>query len=173
MTTEEFFNMNVGDEFEISGGNKYSGKYRVYEIITKSSCKEMYVTNGCCGYIIKKYYDYFSSGFISYSQKIPTKTPIEKVQEKIDQLKLELSKLEDEKKSLEIQAGKFYEIMYSDGLYKKTEIFFIEKIEWGVEGVLYHVINKNGKIKYANKHSRISFKKIEDISVVEEAWKNV
>ena len=70
----------------------------------------------------------FSSGFISYSQKIPTKTPIEKVQEKIDQLKLELSKLEDEKKSLEIQAGKFYEIMYSDGLYKKTEIFSLERL---------------------------------------------
>ena len=29
------------------------------KLLQNQVVKEMYVTNGCCGYIIKKYYDYF------------------------------------------------------------------------------------------------------------------
>lgn len=177
MTNKEFFEMNVGDEFEICTGEHvgHAGKYKVYDIEFVAMYKKIMYrnTNGDCGFIILNNLTTSIIGFISHAQKLSKKTPVEKVQEKIDVLKLELSKLEAEKKSLEIQVGHFYEIMYSDSLYKKTETFYIKKIDYGVEGVFYHVIDKNGKIKYINKHSTVSFKRISDISVIEEAWKNV
>lgn len=95
---------------------------------------------------------------------------VEKIQEKIDVLKLELSKLEAEKKSLEIQTGHFYEIEYKFGSLNKIGIFYVEAIRNGGD-VVY--VKTTRTYEYLGKESIISFKRISDISVIEEAWKNV
>ena len=99
---------------------------------------------------------------------IPNKqeSQLESINKKIYELKKEVEKLEFEKKSLEIQSGKFYEILYAENLYKKSEVFFILNIE----GNLYYVLNRLGHKYHIIKDNIISYKKIEDISVLEKAW---
>lgn len=169
MTNEEFFNMNVGDKFKVC-----NSKYKV--------CNSEYVVvetflNGCNKCIRYKMPDdntiytltqlfisIIGIHFITLAQKLPSKTPIEKVQEKIDQLKLELSKLEDEKKSLEIQVGKFYEVV------RKNDKF-VGFVNYKTKNYYRMIVGKVNTDVYISEI--ISFKKIDDISVVEEAWKNV
>lgn len=176
MTTKEFFEMNVGDEFEICFG-EYCGKYKVNAVhIDPSHRKDIvYVSKGCYGYNITNDSNYFNWLFISSAQKLSKKTPVEKIQEKIqekiDELKLELSKWEAEKKSLEIQVGHFYEIefrSYVDNKNSKMVVYTFDKTTCKI-GIIYCQSCKN----FLDLDRIISFKRISDISVIEEAWKNV
>lgn len=171
MTIEEFFNMNVGDKFKVS-----NAEYVVVDTFLNGS-------NKCINY--KMLNDNFNKictltqlfvsitgiHFITLAEKISQKTPMENVQEKINQLKLDLSKLEDEKKSLEIQVGKFYEIEFrrhQDNEMSKLFIYTVDK----TTSKIYFVYFQSYK-SFLELDRIISFKKIEDISVIEEAWKNV
>lgn len=173
MTSKEFFEMNVGDEFEICFG-EYRGKYIVNAIYIDPDPRKtlVCVSKGCCGYNIINDFSHFNWLFISYAQKLPPKTPVEKVQEKIDVLKLELSKLEAEKKSLEIQAGHFYEIVYKN-YHNDGHINFICYVTETNDSEIYILKPKQISQKYIKISDIISFKRILDISVIEEAWKNV
>ena len=173
MEIKEFFEMKVGDKFLLPYQN-FNVEYTVGDVRKTDDetiiifykswfCNSDEFIKSSCASINEKQ-------CISRMIKIPNKqeSPIESINKKICELKKEIEKLEFEKKSLEIQSGKFYEILYAENLYKKSEVVFVLKIE----GYLYYVLNRVG-YNHINKDNIISYKKIEDISVLEKAWGNV
>lgn len=81
MTTKEFFEMNVGDEFKHNDFTFIITKRIVENYLVENVT--LYFTNHSCLLSINSKNNINPSIFTTNSTKLPKKTPVEKVQEKI------------------------------------------------------------------------------------------
>lgn len=172
MTREEFFKLSVGDEIYSKDSNI---TYKLFECVRKPHLVENLFRNIKTGNFISMNVDsYWFSSFIERYELIEKLSPVERVDKKISELKDVLAKWEAKEKSLEIQPGKFYEIVFTQHF--QSGVYFVENriAPYHDKNYFkYALMNNHGCIFQVGSSYIKSFKQITDISVLEKAWENV